>query len=608
MQNIHFRCRNCKTKYNARPEQAGKSAVCRVCGKEIIVPKMEKEQLVAHGGGRTKSTKVVTAARIMLSYRRDDVPHAVDRIAERLQDRLGRKSVFLDIDSIEAGEDWRRRLAQTLAQCVALLVVIGPKWLRKVKDHELTALDDPKDLVRMEIKTALARRITVIPVLIDGAELPVASELPKELRRLTNYHALSIRRDRFDSDAEILLQRVESQVDLTASFGRRATAFAIDSLVPLGVLFFISQLEVVGFLAVYVLYHWLLVGTTGRTLGKLLMGIRVEFSDESAVRWVYAFFRPTVGYVLSIISMIGLVQFMLHKKHSTFHDLLSRTKVLRVHHKISWRMPRSLDEFSNAVDEHIQKGLGSLGPLGRLLYYLVTFYFGVSSILKVVTGIVGWTTKALKLSTTTTADASGTAATGTGATLTAQSGAATAGSVLVTTSSQIIVGLALAIGAVTAYEQIAPRQLRIVNRIPAAKIPGTDVKVVGKNVLVLSDTSGSMSDNRETRDQMIQILRDRGLKVHIHGVSTGGVSASSPEIVTALKTAFKIGIDTVYLFSDFQESSDAQGVQQLREFLEEKGLRLYVGTVEKSPGSELIKLAEETGGKFVKQTADALIQ
>jgi hypothetical protein len=66
--------------------------------------------------------------------------------------------------------------------------------------------DDPDDPVRLEIATALARDISVIPVLVDGACMPKADELPAPLKTLVRRHAVEVRNTQFGRDAGALVE------------------------------------------------------------------------------------------------------------------------------------------------------------------------------------------------------------------------------------------------------------------------------------------------------------------------------------------------------------------------------------------------------------------
>jgi hypothetical protein len=68
-----------------------------------------------------------------------------------------------------------------VAACSVLIAVVGPQWTTAAEDAG-RRLDDPQDWVRLEIEAALRRRARVIPVLLDGATMSSASDLPLSLR------------------------------------------------------------------------------------------------------------------------------------------------------------------------------------------------------------------------------------------------------------------------------------------------------------------------------------------------------------------------------------------------------------------------------------------
>jgi hypothetical protein len=114
---------------------------------------------------------------IFISYRRDDSASWAEGIYDRLIRRLEREQVFIDVDRIPAGAEFVGYLRDRVGASDALLVVIGQNWLS-------SRLDDPDDHVRIEIETALARGIRVIPVLVDGATMPRPDALPDTLKAL----------------------------------------------------------------------------------------------------------------------------------------------------------------------------------------------------------------------------------------------------------------------------------------------------------------------------------------------------------------------------------------------------------------------------------------
>jgi hypothetical protein len=95
---------------------------------------------------------------------------------------------LFDVDDIEPGLDFKKEISKMVEACDVLLVVIGPKWL----SASVRRLDKPNDFVRVEIETALARDIRVVPVLIDGARMPQAEDLPESLRPLVYRQAVGL--------------------------------------------------------------------------------------------------------------------------------------------------------------------------------------------------------------------------------------------------------------------------------------------------------------------------------------------------------------------------------------------------------------------------------
>ena len=83
---------------------------------------------------------------------------------------LGTGSVLMDVDD-SACIDFVERLRAEIASCDVLLAMIGPRWL-DISDEQCNRhLDDPSDIVRIEISTALQRGIPVIPILFNGTKI-----------------------------------------------------------------------------------------------------------------------------------------------------------------------------------------------------------------------------------------------------------------------------------------------------------------------------------------------------------------------------------------------------------------------------------------------------
>jgi hypothetical protein len=89
----------------------------------------------------------------------------------------------MDIDSNPIGVDYRAHIDESLGRCEMLLAVIGSDWLG-TGNVGTRRIDDPSDLVRLEVTSALARGIRVVPLLIDDTEMPSVEELPEDLKGL----------------------------------------------------------------------------------------------------------------------------------------------------------------------------------------------------------------------------------------------------------------------------------------------------------------------------------------------------------------------------------------------------------------------------------------
>jgi hypothetical protein len=117
----------------------------------------------------------------------------------------------MDVDSIEAGVDFRRVISDAVNACGVVVVLIGPQWATLADEEGRRRLDDPDDYVRFEIRTALRRGVRVIPVLVEGARPVRQQELPPDLRRLARLNALEMSCDhRYQYDADRLMSIIES--------------------------------------------------------------------------------------------------------------------------------------------------------------------------------------------------------------------------------------------------------------------------------------------------------------------------------------------------------------------------------------------------------------
>jgi hypothetical protein len=91
------------------------------------------------------------AAKVFISYRRDDSAAQAGRIQDRLELEFGRDLLFMDVYAIPLGRNFVKVLHEEVAKCGVLLAVIGPNWLDLRGEDGNRRLDNPNDYVRIEI-------------------------------------------------------------------------------------------------------------------------------------------------------------------------------------------------------------------------------------------------------------------------------------------------------------------------------------------------------------------------------------------------------------------------------------------------------------------------
>lgn len=142
---------------------------------------------------------------VFISYRRDDSAGYTGRLADRLAKDLGEDFVFRDYDNISPGQDFFKTIQDNLNIASVLLVIIGKEWLTVLDDSGRRRIDSPGDWVRLEIETALQRKIHIIPVLVKDARMPNPADLPKSISALAYRQAIELTDNRWEADVEDLI-------------------------------------------------------------------------------------------------------------------------------------------------------------------------------------------------------------------------------------------------------------------------------------------------------------------------------------------------------------------------------------------------------------------
>ncbi len=157
---------------------------------------------------------------IFVSYRREDSSGYAGRLFDSLHPHLGRDRIYMDVVTNEPGIDFVKTIEAALKACRVLIVLIGKKWVNLTDASGRRRLDDPDDFVRLEVAAAIKRGARIIPVLVEGATMPNASQLPPELKRLTRFQALEISDSRWDHDLGRL-------VEILKKIGKRPRALPL---------------------------------------------------------------------------------------------------------------------------------------------------------------------------------------------------------------------------------------------------------------------------------------------------------------------------------------------------------------------------------------------
>ncbi|MFL6351494.1 MAG: TIR domain-containing protein [Bryobacteraceae bacterium] len=148
---------------------------------------------------------------IFISYRREDSAAYAGRLCDHLTSVFGEKRVFMDIEDIPPGQNFAQAIEQTIANCAAVLVIIGPRWVEILRNR---SHEQQQDYVRIEIEEALQRKATVIPVLVGGANAAQLTDLPPTLTDLPLHQAAELRDTTFKEDCTRLANALKAHPGL----------------------------------------------------------------------------------------------------------------------------------------------------------------------------------------------------------------------------------------------------------------------------------------------------------------------------------------------------------------------------------------------------------
>ena len=163
------------------------------------------------------------AGKIFVNYRREDTRAEAARLHDRLEHVFGAESVFMDVNNLLPGERFDIKLKEALDGTDVFLAVIGARWLDVL---EARTQHGERDYVREEIAAALTAKLVVIPVLMDRAVLPKASDLPEDIRDLAFHHKHDLVHESFCRDTQALVAAIEAHCRARGVQGAAATWLA----------------------------------------------------------------------------------------------------------------------------------------------------------------------------------------------------------------------------------------------------------------------------------------------------------------------------------------------------------------------------------------------
>lgn len=165
---------------------------------------------------------------IFISYRRDDSEGEAGRLYDDLV-RVFRApgAVFMDVSDIHPGKDFRKAIDENVSKSAVLLAIIGPAWAGIKDASGARRIDQPNDFVHLEIASALARGIDVIPVLVHGARMPNPAELPGDLQNLAYRNGVELTHARWNSDVEVFTRALRDYVQHGDALATRTIRKAI---------------------------------------------------------------------------------------------------------------------------------------------------------------------------------------------------------------------------------------------------------------------------------------------------------------------------------------------------------------------------------------------
>ena len=151
-----------------------------------------------------ESQHIRIRSRVFISYRREDTAPYARLIRQSLGAFMDTSEIFMDIETINDGDDFVNSIEEAVSNCHVMLVLIGKQWADMTDEAGNKRLFNDDDFVRLEIAAALQLDCQVIPVLVGGADMPRPDQLPPDINDLWRRHSRELSDTRWDYDCEQL--------------------------------------------------------------------------------------------------------------------------------------------------------------------------------------------------------------------------------------------------------------------------------------------------------------------------------------------------------------------------------------------------------------------
>ena len=149
---------------------------------------------------------------IFVNYRREDSGGQARALLYALEQAFP-DQVFMDVKGLAPGVNYLEEIEHSVGSCKVVIVLIGRAWASVTDSAGRRRLKDPRDVVALEIGTALRRPdVLVIPVLVGGATLPPEEDLPVTLHGLLGRQCLQLTEQDWDYNVTQLVETLRKKV------------------------------------------------------------------------------------------------------------------------------------------------------------------------------------------------------------------------------------------------------------------------------------------------------------------------------------------------------------------------------------------------------------